>query len=313
MAASLTSHGTSTVLSLNGSDVSNRRARSHPETTLVNISATRSATDPSPAVAAGAPISLSRSHQFRALRSDRIVKTAAQLSARISERFPQAGLKHVADELQVVAQEAIQTCARIRRPLYLVRLGVAILFSVLLGLLIGIGVHVRWLAGQEILELEHFVTTLEAGLGSIFFLGAIVVFLVSLERRTKRERLLVAMRELRALAHIVDMHQLTKDPESIHRHFPTKSSPQRSLSTFLLGRYLDYCSELLSLISKIGAFYVQEFPDSAALAAADQLSTLTNGLSRGIWQKIMILEQAIEHLDPHPTPSVSAADGNNQV
>ncbi len=275
--------------------------------------ATKSATDRPGAASPGTTVALARSAQFRALRSDRIVKTAAQLSARVSERFPQAGLKQVADELQVVAQEAIQTCVRIRRPLYLVRFGVAILFAGLLGLLIGMGVHVRWLAGQEILELEHFVTTLEAGLGSIFFLGAIVVFLVSLERRTKRERLLVAMRELRALAHIVDMHQLTKDPESIHRHSPTKSSPERSLTTFLLGRYLDYCSELLSLISKIGAFYVQEFPDSAALAAADQLSSLTNGLSRGIWQKIMILEQAIEHHDPTAAQTVTAADGNGQA
>ena len=53
---------------------------------------------------------------------------------------------------------------------------------------------------------------------------------------------------------------------------------------------LDYCSELLSLISKIGAIYVQDFADTVALEAVDQLSTLTNGLSRSIWQKIIIIE-----------------------
>jgi hypothetical protein len=61
-----------------------------------------------------------------------------------------------------------------------------------------------------------------------------------------------------------------------------------------LGRYLDYCSELLSLIGKIGALYVQDFPDTVALEAVDQLSTLTNALSRNIWQKIIILESMLD-------------------
>jgi len=66
------------------------------------------------------------------------------------------------------------------------------------------------------------------------------------------------------------------------------------LTAFELGRYLDYCSELLSIVSKIGAIYVQEFPDADAVEAADQLAALTNGLSRTIWQKIMILDRAVE-------------------
>lgn len=242
---------------------------------------------------------------YRTLQPDRIVVTAAQLANRISERFPQAGLKAVADEVAIVAQEAIQTCQRIRRPLYSVRITVTLLTAGLLGILITIGMQVRWLTNQELFELEHFVTTLEASLGAIFFIGAIVAFLMTLERRAKRERLLKAMRELRALAHIVDMHQLTKDPESIHRHQPTKSSPQRTLTTFLLGRYLDYCSELLSLINKIGAIYVQEFPDSVALDAVEQLASLTNGLSRNIWQKIMILDRVVDNQDHRDSQPVS--------
>ena len=42
------------------------------------------------------------------------------------------------------------------------------------------------------------------------------------------------------------------------------------------------------------AIYVQEFPDADAVDAADQLAALTNGLSRTIWQKIMILDRTIE-------------------
>ena len=62
------------------------------------------------------------------------------------------------------------------------------------------------------------------------------------------------------------------------------------MSPFELGRYFDYCSELLSLIAKIGAVYVQDFTDAVALGAVDEVENLTTGLSRKIWQKIMVLE-----------------------
>ena len=90
------------------------------------------------------------------------------------------------------------------------------------------------------------------------------------------------------------MHQLTKDPERVMgRGDPTNSSPKRTYTHFELVRYLDYCSELLSLISKIGTIYVQDFADRVALESVDQLSTLTNGLSRSIWQKIIIVENML--------------------
>ena len=44
-------------------------------------------------------------------------------------------------------------------------------------------------------------------------IGAAIFFLVTLETRVKRRRALAALHELRAIAHIIDMHQLTKDPE----------------------------------------------------------------------------------------------------
>ena len=59
-----------------------------------------------------------------------------------------------------------------------------------------------------------------------------------------------------------------------------------------LGRYLDYCSELLSLTSKLAALYSERFSDSVILQAVDEVETLTTGLSRKIWQKIMILDAA---------------------
>src|SRR4029078_12780636 len=116
-------------------------------------------------------------------------------------------------------------------------------------------------------------------------------FLVTWETRIKRARALRAIHELRAMAHIVDMHQLTKDPERAFKiGTDTASSPKRVLSPFELSRYLDYCSETLSLISKIAALYVQGFQDAVVLDAVDDMEDLTMGISRKIWQKITLLD-----------------------
>ena len=48
-------------------------------------------------------------------------------------------------------------------------------------------------------------------------IGAAVLFLVTLEVRLRRQRALAAIHELRSLAHVVDMHQLTKHPEGLVR------------------------------------------------------------------------------------------------
>ena len=146
------------------------------------------------------------------------------------------------------------------------------------------------LGGEEFSDLGFFLQVVEAGLNDLILIGAALAFLMTVETRVKRRRALKALHELRSLAHVIDMHQLTKDPERLL--LPgrdTASSPQRTLSPFELGRYLDYCSELLAILSKIAALYAERFDDSVALAAIDELEALTNGLSRKIWQKVMIL------------------------
>jgi hypothetical protein len=98
------------------------------------------------------------------------------------------------------------------------------------------------------------------------------------------------------MAHIIDMHQLTKDPERSLNHdrkTDTASSPKRTLTPFELTRYLDYCAEALSVISKLAALYVQRFDDPVTLSAVNDIEQLTSGLSRKIWQKIMIVDRCI--------------------
>lgn len=62
------------------------------------------------------------------------------------------------------------------------------------------------------------------------------------------------------------------------------------MTRFELARYLDYCSELLSLTSKLAVLYVQRLDDPAVLAAVNDVQALTGGLANKIWQKIVILD-----------------------
>jgi hypothetical protein len=90
------------------------------------------------------------------------------------------------------------------------------------------------------------------------------------------------------------MHQLTKDPDRAVRVLAdTPSSPERELGQAQLTRYLDYCSAMLSLVSKIAALYAQSLDDPVVLAAVDEVEALTSGLSNKIWQKIIILDRSI--------------------
>ena len=91
------------------------------------------------------------------------------------------------------------------------------------------------------------------------------------------------------------MHQLTKDPQRLMGApaTPTASSPKFSLTPQELSRYLDYCSEMFSLVGKLAAVYSQEFDDEAVVRAAGDVENLTTGLSRKVWQKIMILHMEL--------------------
>ena len=226
----------------------------------------------------------------RLLNPVKIIETAAQLQRRIAERFPNSGLSALAEELQSIAQESALRAAKFNRRNIPLRLAIGVLVCGIIAFLI---TSIRSVQHTEHLldDMANFVQFLEAAIGGLVFIGAAILYLVSLENRLKRARALNAIRELRAIAHIVDMHQLTKDPERLIHGPSTPSSPKRVMTPFQLTRYLDYCIELLAVTGKIGALYVQNFPDAEALAAVEQVETLTTGLSRSIWQKMMILGQ----------------------
>ena len=229
---------------------------------------------------------------YTALNANRIVETLERLERRILERFPNASLAGVAKELLGVANIASLEAINLERPIWPIRVFSGALIAGLLLLIVVTLFSIKW--PSQFSEATQLVPLLESAVNDMIFVALAVFFLAGWENRVKRSRALQAVHRLRSLAHVVDMHQLTKDPEHLLRTVPnTPSSPERSMSRFELVRYLDYCSELLSLTSKLAALYVQHLPDPQVQAAVNEIVTLTTGLSGKIWQKIVILDTTV--------------------
>lgn len=234
--------------------------------------------------------------KYQTLDSEYILQTVDALSHRIDERFPESGLYMLSLRLLAIAKQAQARAEAITRPVRWIRfLSWGLVALIALGIVGGI---INFEMPKEKIPLFELVYLLEAGLNDIVLIFAGIFFLISFENRHKRQRALDALHELRALAHVVDMHQLTKDPERIlnkhHRYTP--SSPkhdERQWSAFMLSRYLDYCSEMLALTGKIAALYIQHFDDSVVLGAVNEIESLTTGLSRKIWQKLIIVHPQV--------------------
>lgn len=235
------------------------------------------------------------------LDAGKIQETVAVLARRIHERFPNSGLHDVCQHLRDVAAAARQRAARIGRPILWVRIVSGLMIAAVLAVLAYTVTQVVKAPAQvgERMGPGEFVQLLEAGINSALLVGATVLFLVTLEGRLKRRRALKALHELRAIAHVIDMHQLTKAPErALGDGKDTASSPKRVMTPFELTRYLDYCSEMLSLSGKIAAVYSQDLDDTVVVNAVNDIEVLTTGLSRKIWQKITILNDRAARSKP---------------
>jgi hypothetical protein len=236
----------------------------------------------------------------QSLDAERVADTVGLLCRRIQHRFPESGLLDVAREVARIAAHTKQRTAWIARPIFGLRIALGLLLALIAAGLAVTFSSVKVVAAEEF-KLAEFVQMLEAGINDVVLIGAAVFFLGTLETRIKRRRALAAVRELRAVAHIIDMHQLTKDPQWILGSGEESGVlPPHTMSRFELSRYLDYCSELLALTGKIGALYIQRFDDDVALAAVNEVESLTTGLSRKIWQKLMILYAAGAQAPPEP-------------
>ena len=222
------------------------------------------------------------------LDAAKIIRTVERLSQRIHERFPHSGLHRISQQLLTIARQTKERSEAIERPILWLRIVIGLLVLLILLGIIGAITRVDIPSGG--LHFFDFVQALEAGINDVVLVGAGIFFLITLENRIKRGRAMRALHELRALAHVIDMHQLTKDPDRLLiQLIETPSSPRHAMTPYELSRYLDYCSELLSLIGKIAALYIQEYDDAQVSESVNEIELLTTGLARKIWQKLMIV------------------------
>lgn len=231
---------------------------------------------------------------YTTLDPSKIIATVERLNRRIGERFPQSGLFGVSKQLLALAYQSKERAQYVARPHHWIRITIGALIGLIIAGVVSMTIALTALDFAAIqFDFLEFVQAVESGINDVIFLGAGIFFLVTLEVRYKRRRALHALNELRAIAHVIDMHQLTKDPEYVlGRGAATPSSPERAMSAYELGRYLDYCSEMLSLAGKLAALYTQRFDDGVVLDSVNDIESLTTDLSRKIWQKLMILHAA---------------------
>jgi len=225
---------------------------------------------------------------YRQLDATHIENTVTTLSGRVSRRFPESGLSNVARELATISRESMRTAEALGRPIHALRVGVWVCIGGIV--VIAVAPFVILNTTAMFSDFGEFVQVVEAGVNDAVFLAVGIFFLATLETRIKRRRALRKLRELRSVAHIVDMHQLSKDPELLLSPGDDNSLDGVILSRADLAKYLDYSSELLSLTSKVAALYIQNLDDPVILESVTKIENLTTGLSRKIWQKIMILD-----------------------
>ncbi len=234
---------------------------------------------------------------YSTLDSEKIVGTLVALGRRIEDRFPGAGLSSVCQELIAIARESKERGALLDKPNRLLR---AVSASVIVLGALGM-IYVASIMSYTRQEQEFFgvLQGIDSLVSVIVIIGGALLFLVTLESRWKRQKALAYLDELRSIIHVIDMHQLTKDPSAVLRGGTTAHSPARTMSPHQLTRYLDYCSEMLSLASKVAAVYAQSAKDAEVVAAAGDLGQMASNLNLKIWQKISLVQsEPVESSDP---------------
>jgi hypothetical protein len=234
---------------------------------------------------------------YRSIETRAIIKTIETLNKRIGERFPGRGLNGVGAELLAAAQDAQARTTHLQQPWLWVRASSAALVAggtLVLGLLV---TRVQWPNLSQLVGPGHetgvfdVFSGVEAAANVVLLFGAGVFFVLRHEERAKRRQALAALHELRSLAHVIDMHQLTKDPTvMLTPGQRTPSAPKDVMTAFELVRYLDYCAEMLSLTGKIAALYAERVQDSVVIEAVNDIEALTTNFARKIWQKISLVQ-----------------------
>ena len=220
-----------------------------------------------------------------------VIATIDQLGGRIRARFADRGLPKAAAELRSAATEVTELGVHLRGRLRVLRWtarAASVLVALGMALVLVVAARDADLSGS--VRSVDWVALVESTNQTLVFGGLTLLFLNALPDRLERRHLLRRLHRLRSLAHVIDMHQLTKDPERLRSDFePTDATVAVDLTRAEMQHYLGYCSELLALVGKVAALCAEDSQDGLILETVSDIENLTNGMSRKIWQKISLL------------------------
>ncbi len=227
------------------------------------------------------------------LEAEYVEDTVSRLESRIRARFPDRRLGNVAAELGTAVPEihgGFEESKARRRQVRLFSRATSVAVVVLALTVLGLALRDAFTRGTD--HSFDWVPLVESLINDIVFTAIAVFFLWAMPERLERRTLLDLLHRLRSLAHVVDMHQLDKDPEQARADYvPTAKSPPHRMNAEDLHHYFDYCSELVSLIAKTAALCAERTSDAVVLRTISEIETLAAQMSQKIWQKISLLPE----------------------
>ena len=236
--------------------------------------------------------------RLKRLSGPDLIVSVQKLSHRISERFPDRGLTKDATDFAGYAGAFVKEADSLSKRNLPVEIGIAALALLGFGGTAFVLAQIPWIEIEFNQKQEFFqaMQGIDAAIHIAVSVALVIFFVANREARRKRRIAFNGLIILRNFAYVIDSHQLDKDPAAFAAGLPaTTSSPKRNLQPPELLRYLDYCSEMLSCVSKFAALYGQESRDRAVIEAVDDIDMLTGMLSGKIWQKIAMLNDFMAH------------------
>lgn len=217
--------------------------------------------------------------KYNTLIVDHVIRTIRRMDSQIDTYFPDRNLANLSSSIIEFAIRHESDLERIDRPNIPIKLAIGLAISLMSGLVI------YWLYelfiqndGSGIIFQPQ---DLDAFINILIFGSAITWFLLNWQAKSKRRFIIGRINELRSFGHVIDMHQLTKDPFF---------DDEMEMSDDDLIRYLDYCGDLLSCCSKLAATYLEHTDDELVVQYVNEFEALTGQFNRKIWQKITILD-----------------------
>lgn len=225
------------------------------------------------------------------LTHEYVRETATRLVDRVQSRFGDDDLTQIARQVSKVAVASEKRIGRALRVGFIIRL-------LTWPLVVGVSVGIAWWIRSMNLTIKvddagDLAQSLDSAFQLMLVLGAGAWFLLSIGTKVQRRSLLKALQELNALAQVIDLVQLDKDPDRLHFSTEQRTAKSPTLgkanTAFLLSRYLDYCSELLSVLGKVACLYRDRISDEVVLSRLGDFDRLSNQLRANIGSKMGLI------------------------